>query len=87
MMNLTRTLMRNMETMMSELAGPIQAQTGTVSDITDEELLRRAVTGVRPRKLEPKWSVVADLFCLGSTYSRQLCQRFDIDPDQNVRRK
>ena len=60
---------------------------GTVADIADEELLRRAVKFARRRRSEPKWAAVSYIFGLGSTYSVQLCRRFGIDPDQNVRRK
>lgn len=56
--------------------------TGTVADISDEELLRRAVTTVaKQKKRQPTWAKIMDVFMLGSTYSAQLCRRFDIDPD------
>lgn len=55
---------------------------GTIADIADEELLRRAVRSCRKhRGSKPMWSVVADRFALGSTYAGQLCRRFDLDPD------
>jgi hypothetical protein len=66
-------------------------QTGTVADIGDEELLRRAVTNARGhnfRKGAPhvRWAAVADQFALGSTYATQLCRRFGFDPNEIVRR-
>ncbi len=54
-------------------------------DISDEELLRRAVRGARPRfKGSPRWAAVMDTFALGSTYAQQLCRRFSVDPDETV---
>jgi hypothetical protein len=55
---------------------------GTVDDIPDDELLRRAVRGAARKKSRvPAWSAVSAAFALGSTYSAQLCRRFGIDPD------
>jgi hypothetical protein len=64
---------------------------GTVYDYSDEELLRRAVKSARRRDHQkgfkhPRWSAVADAFALGSTYSMQLCARFDLDPHEMVKR-
>jgi hypothetical protein len=62
---------------------------GSVNDITDEELLRRAMRTCRPagaRIRAPRWVAVMDTFLLGSTYSHQLCRRFGVDPDELVRR-
>lgn len=64
---------------------------GSVSDIGDAELIRRVVCGLRklPKTNRgntiPLWSCVATRFCLGSTYSAQLCRRFGFDPDERVR--
>lgn len=56
--------------------------TGTVADISDEELLRRAVTTVaKQRGRRFAWAKIMDVFMLGSTYSAQLCRRFGLDPD------
>lgn len=60
---------------------------GTVADIPDAELLRRAVTNARSpytRGAHWRWTAVKDVFCLGSTFSQQLCRRFDLDPDEFV---
>lgn len=57
--------------------------------IPDAELLRRAVRNCRRgnrREKSPLWSVVSDRFALGSTFSRQLCRRFELDPDEMVKR-
>ena len=63
---------------------------GSVNDIPDGELIRRAISGLNvapgPRSSGvPLWSKVGDRFCLGSTYSIQLCRRFGFDPDRQVR--
>lgn len=56
--------------------------TGTVADISDENLLRRAVCHLAPRaRKQPAWARISDVFALGSTYSAQLCRRFGRDPD------
>lgn len=62
-----------------------------VSQIPDEELLRRAVRGARRRDYRKgfkhqRWIAVSDVFCLGSTYSAQLCRRFGLDPEEMVKR-
>lgn len=64
--------------------GQVEAQrkVGTVADISDEDLLRRAMSNLFPRSIRvPAWSRVSDVFGLGSTYSRQLCVRFGRDPE------
>ena len=63
----------------------------SVRDISDETLLRRAVFNARARdsrkgKKHPRWTAVMDSFALGSTYARELCRRFDLDPDEEVKR-
>lgn len=60
-----------------------------VSSITDDELLRRAVTSARAKTagLMPRWVGVMHAFQLGSTFSRQLCIRFGLNPDEQVKRK
>lgn len=59
---------------------------GSVNDIPDSELLGRAVRNCRARhaRKAPRWVCVSDTFCLGSTYSMQLCRRFGVDPDEMV---
>lgn len=64
---------------------------GSVADIPDEELLRRAVATARSRYHRkglghPRWVAVMDAFMLGSTYASQLCIRFGLDPEEQVKR-
>jgi len=62
----------------------------SVESIPDKELLRRAVKGARARRrmgeAHYRWVAVMEAFALGSTYAMQLCRRFDLDPDEVVRR-
>jgi len=62
---------------------PPKERTGTVADIADDELMRRAVRNIARNKgrREFAWAAVMEAFGLGSTYSHQLCLRFGIDPD------
>lgn len=57
-----------------------------VSEIADDELLRRAVANCRRGRghQKPLWARVGDRFLLGSTFSMQLCRRFGFDPDEQV---
>ena len=59
--------------------------------VSDEALLRRAVRNARDRSCRkgvthPRWVAVADAFALGSSFATQLCRRFDVDPDELVKR-
>lgn len=58
-----------------------------VSSIPDADLLKRAVTNARTKKRRaaPRWHAVSEVFALGSTYSAQLCVRFDLDPHEMVK--
>jgi hypothetical protein len=63
----------------------------TIASIPDEVLLRRAVKSARARSyrkgaLHSRWIAVADVFCLGGTFSVQLCERFGLDPHEAVKR-
>lgn len=63
----------------------------SVADISDNQLLKRAVTSCRGRQYRkgdkhPRWTAVMDTFGLGSTYARELCQRYGLDPDEMVKR-
>lgn len=63
----------------------------SVSDIPDDELLRRAVLAARKRSSRkgdkhPRWVAVMDAFQLGSGYAGELCRRFGLDPDEEVKR-
>jgi hypothetical protein len=62
----------------------------TVASIPDDKLLERAVKGCRSnvqdrRCKHSRWVHVADTFALGITFSRQLCARFGLDPDEQVK--
>jgi hypothetical protein len=64
---------------------------GSVNDIPDTELLRRAVLGARSghynkRVKHSRWVAVMDQFSLGSSYAHELCRRFGLDPDEFVSR-
>jgi hypothetical protein len=58
--------------------------------LTAVDLLDRAVRNARSRKhgrlKHPRWVGVADAFALGSTYSQELCRKFDLDPDELVKK-
>ena len=77
----------------AEASPPLRASVpcaeATVNDIPDNELLGRAVRGCRARLTGKslRWVGVSDTFALGSTYSRQLCRRFGVDPDEMVGRR
>lgn len=62
---------------------------GSVNEIEDSELVRRVISGVAGRRAKrggkPLWYAVGQSFCLGSTYSQQLCRRFGYDPNLLVR--
>lgn len=65
--------------------------TGTVADIPDVELLRRAVKQCRSLhwakgRGHTRREAVMDTFLLGSGYSEQLCKRFNLDPFEMVKR-
>lgn len=61
------------------------------SGAEDAALLGRAVHSCRDRskrkgQKHPRWVAVMDAFALGSTFSRALCLRFGLDPDEPVAR-
>ena len=63
----------------------------SVASIPDAELLARAVKQCRARthrkgQLHARWIAVMDTFSLGSTFSRELCRRFGLNPDEKVAR-
>lgn len=62
---------------------PAPGDRQSVSSIPDPHLVKRAVLSAVPRgdRDVPRWSAVSETFALGSTYSKQLCRRFDLDPD------
>jgi len=61
----------------------------SVSEIPDEELLRRAVKScrdvtARKRYKYSRWQAVHHTFALGHWFSRELCIRFGLDPDEQI---
>jgi hypothetical protein len=58
----------------------------SVASIPDCDLVKRALRNCRPKKpgQSPRWSAVSDSFCLGSTFSIELCRRFNIDPHEQL---
>lgn len=67
-----------------------QQDTNTVDDIPDSVLLHRAVRTARANDRKgvkhPRWVAVMHCFSLGSTYARQLCERYGLNPDEEVKR-
>ncbi|MGQ2942958.1 MAG: hypothetical protein ACT6Q7_03035 [Blastomonas fulva] len=58
----------------------IQAEQ-TVADISDADLVLRAVSFCKARRAgQPRWVAVSETFGLGSTYARQLCVKHGVDP-------
>ena len=56
--------------------------------ITDEELLRRVMMGMRkPRGARSpyRWVEVMRVFGLGSTYAAKLCRDLGYDPDEELK--
>jgi hypothetical protein len=58
------------------------------AEVSDVELLRRAVTYSRPCGFEvvEKWRTVASLFSVSEAAAQSLCQRFGVDPYERVAR-
>ena len=76
----------------ADISGPAPATSegpfGDLHGILAEELLRRAVRNARARhtrRMHSRWVAVMDVFALGSTYANDLCRRFGLDPDEQVR--
>lgn len=60
-------------------------------ELSAESLLERGVRGARDpdsRKgtKHPRWVAIMETFCLGSTYSKDLCRKFNLDPYELVSR-
>ena len=55
-----------------------------VREITDEQLVKRAMMNARPRKFGdwpwPRFGAVMEIFALGSGYSVELCISHGLDP-------
>ena len=57
-----------------------------IREITDEQLVKRAVRNARARDTgdSPRWVAVMDTFGLGSTYAHELCTAHGLNPDEKV---
>lgn len=57
------------------------------AELSDVELLRRAVAYSRPHGFDivEKWREVASQFGLSETLARTLCERFGVDPRNTLR--
>lgn len=53
-----------------------------IREITDEQLVKRAMMNARPRKFckWPRFGAVMDIFALGSNYAVELCKSHELDP-------
>lgn len=50
--------------------------------MTDSDLVSRAVRNAhRGHASRARWAHVMDAFAVGSTVARELCERFDLQPD------
>ena len=56
----------------------------SVTDYSDKNLIKRALLGARLNAPEEhaRWAAVAQNFFLGSTYAKELCRLYDLDPDE-----
>jgi hypothetical protein len=56
------------------------------AELSDVELLRRAVTYSRPCGFEviEKWRAVGLLFGVDAAVAQRLCKRFGVDPNEQV---
>lgn len=60
-------------------------------ELTAMKLLEHSVRNARSRqcrkgKKHPRWVGVMDCFALGSTYSKELCEKFGLNPEEEVSR-
>lgn len=56
-------------------------------EITDAELVQRAVRNARPElnHKQPRWVCVMDAFGTGSTVATELCRRFGLNPHEELK--
>lgn len=57
-----------------------------IREITDEQLVKRAMMNARPHSNgeAQRWVAVMDTFGLGSTYAWELCQAHNLNPEDKV---
>lgn len=55
-------------------------------ELSDAQLVERAVRNAAARITGalPRWAAVSDTFGLGSTYAKELCRAYGLDPDEKV---
>lgn len=74
----------------TDCPAPDAAGSSILPDIPDRELLRRAVMSARDPTamggLTPAWLHINWAFALGSTDAKKLCEHFDLEPEEMVRR-
>jgi len=53
-------------------------------ECSDADLVERAVRAARSPvwRQRPRWASVKRVFCCGATRARELCERFNLDPDE-----
>jgi hypothetical protein len=50
-----------------------------------KSIVGRLLRNARPNKHKPLWVIVSDMTAHGSTYSRDICKYFGLDPDATKR--
>ena len=54
---------------------------------SDEELVNRAMRNLKSQKIdseEPRWVCVKNTFGVGSTVARAMCEKYGMDPDEEI---
>lgn len=66
---------------------PLGADSKSVVVPPFRELVKRAVSNARPTKggMHPRWVAVKEVFAVGSTTAQQICEVFDVNPDELLR--
>ena len=53
---------------------------------TAEQLVKQAASFSTPKKGKaPRWVVIKDVFCVGSTVATEICRKCGLDPDEIVK--
>jgi len=58
---------------------------GGVRDISNADLVERAVRNATPHSLgpSPRWAAMMAVFAVGSTVAHEICEKYGLDPDEN----
>ena len=58
----------------------------SVTDYSDADMVKRAVTNARPHRCgdSPRWVAVMDAFALGSSFAHELCRLHGLNPVEVV---